>query len=125
MPEWIAETLRWAADKLGLMANAPWLHPAAGLILNILVAAITWWLTDLPWANIALTLAIGLALWGFLAAIGNREHGLVVSLAVLIIGLGVQSVQLSGKKSDDAMTALECAEWEGQPILNCKKPPAK
>lgn len=125
MPDWIAETLRWAADKLGLMANAPWLHPAAGLILNIFVAIIVWWLTDLPWPTIALTLAIALALWGFFAAIDNREHGIVVSLAALIIGLGFQSAQISGKKGDDASAALKCAEWEGQPILNCKKPPAK
>ncbi len=125
MPEWIRDALQWAADKLGLVSNAPWLHPAVGFILNVSAAIIAWWVTELPWPNIALTLAIVLAAWGFVAALAGREVGIVASLAILIIGLGIQSVLLGAKKSDDEKIKLACAEWDGQPILDCKKPPAK
>lgn len=117
--------LEWIADKLGIASLAPFWPPAFGLLLSVVSALLTWYLSTAYWAGWILIAALTLSLWVYFENHRGVIAGFSAGLIAFQIGLGLTGVFASGDIVNDVICrnkdvpppeGIDCAKLIDYPL---------
>lgn len=106
---------------LNLISNAPFLRPAVGFVLGILLAIYSLTTSELPFPYVAFGIAVALLLWTYFEATVCVIGGFSAGIFSFYLGLGVNAFQTSVHNAPPVAkcvfehSPLDCAPKPGEP----------
>jgi hypothetical protein len=109
----------WIANIFGFASNFPWRRPIVGLGLGIVGTLITWYFSDLPFANIALGFGIATGIWVYLESLGHSTAGAAAGLGSGLIAFWLTSGFGAVQKTIQNAPVVKCNYFDQRPPEVC------
>ncbi|MFC5505390.1 hypothetical protein [Bosea massiliensis] len=111
--------LDWIANLLGFASNFPWRRPIVGLGLGVIGALITWYFSDLPFANIALGFGIATGIWVYLESLGHSTAGATAGFGAGLIAFWLTSGFGAVQKTIQNAPPVKCVYFDQRTPEEC------